>query len=80
VLRLRRATFLALCPDPPEALLAWLSGSQPEAGASGTVVLLDPTVPFGSRRQTIAAPIEATRIEPRHQGYGDAARALRIRS
>ena len=31
-IRLRRATFDALCPDPPDALLAWLGGEPPARG------------------------------------------------
>ena len=76
-IRLRRATFDALCPDPPDALLAWLRGEPPAAGVTSTLVVLDPLVPIASRRRTIAAVNEPPRLEPRYRGYADAAEALR---
>lgn len=77
VLRLRRATFNALCPDPPDALEAWLRGEAPAAAAvTSTLVLLDPLVPFGSRRRTIVPMIEPPLVRPRHQGYAEIADAL----
>ena len=76
-IRLRRASFAALCPDPPDAFEAWLRGEPPAAGASSCLVVLDPLVPFGSRRRTIAAMEEPPRLDPRHRGYADAAEALR---
>ncbi len=76
-IRLRRASFAALCPDPPDALGAWLRGEPPAAGVSSSLVVLDPLVPFGSRRRTIAAVEESPPLAPRHRGYADAAEALR---
>ena len=76
-IRLRRASFDALCPDPPDALLAWLGGEEPRPGATSTLVVLDPLVPFGSRRRSIASVDEPPRLEPRHRGYAEAAEALR---
>jgi transcriptional regulator with XRE-family HTH domain len=76
-IRLRRATFAAVCPDQPDALRAWLVGGAPVAGSSSCLVVLDPLVPFGSRRRTIAAVEEPPRLQPRHRGYADAADALR---
>jgi transcriptional regulator with XRE-family HTH domain len=77
VVRLHRASFDALCPDLPDALGAWLAGGQPQPGVTSTLVVLDPVVPFGSRRRTIAAAAEPPRLEPRYRGYADAAGALR---
>jgi transcriptional regulator with XRE-family HTH domain len=76
-IRLRRASFDALCPDPPDALLAWLGGEEPRPGTTSTLVVLDPLVPFGSRRRSIASVDEPPRPEPRHRGYADAAESLR---
>ncbi len=76
-IRLRQASFAALCPDPPDALRAWLRGEPPEPGVSSSLVALDPLVPFGSRRRTIAVVGETQRLDPRHRGYADAAEALR---
>jgi hypothetical protein len=77
VLRLRAATFSALCPDEPGALEAWLAGAGPEPGVTSSLVILDPCVPFGSRRRTIASLADVARVEPRHRGYAQAAEALR---
>ena len=77
VLRLRRATFGALCPDPPDQLAAWLSADRRTAGWTSSLVLLDPAVPFGSRRRTIASLEDAAKVDPRYRGYAEAAEALR---
>jgi transcriptional regulator with XRE-family HTH domain len=76
-IRLRRASFEALCPDPPDALQAWLRGEPPAAGVTSILIVLDPLVPFGSRRRTIAGVDEPPRLDPRYRGYPDAAEALR---
>ena len=76
-IRLRRATFAALCPEPPDAFEAWLRGEPPREGVTSSLVVLDPLVPFRSRRRTIAAIHEPPRLDPRHRGYADAAEALR---
>jgi hypothetical protein len=77
VLRLRSATFDALCPDAPDALNDWLNGTHPKPGVTSTLVLLDPAVPFGSRRRTIAPSDDVPKVEPRYRGYAEAADALR---
>lgn len=77
VLRLRAATFAALCPAGPEAFEAWFAATPRPAGVVSTLVLLDPTVPFGSRRRTIASFDDALRADSRYRGYADAADALR---
>lgn len=77
VLRIRHATFTALCPDGPSALDAWLAGGQPPRGAHSTLLVLDPAVPFGSRQRTIASALGSPNLEPRYRGYADAAKALR---
>lgn len=77
VLRLRSATFAALCPDPPDGLSAWLRREMPAAGVTSSLVVLDPLVASGSRRRSIASQAEVPRLDPRHRGYADAAEALR---
>src|SRR5262249_47493540 len=77
VVRLRPATFASLCPDPPDAFDAWIAGTRPPPGVSSTFVLLDPTVPFRSRRRTVAALDDVPRVEPRYRGYADAADRIR---
>jgi transcriptional regulator with XRE-family HTH domain len=77
-IRLRRASFDALCPDPVEAFEAWMAGNQlPQAGVTSTLVLLDPAVPPGSRRRAIVGLADLARIDPRYRSYADAADALR---
>jgi transcriptional regulator with XRE-family HTH domain len=77
VLRLREATFAALCPDGHDGFRAWLEGARPPPGTSSSLVVLDPLVPFGSRRRTIADPGRNPALDPRHRGYADTAVALR---
>ena len=77
VLRLRAATFEALCPNPSDQLSAWLDGGRPAPGTTSALVLLDPLVPFGSRKRTIASLADVGRLDPRHRGYAEAASALR---
>jgi transcriptional regulator with XRE-family HTH domain len=76
-IRLRRGSFAALCPDPSEALLAWLAREEPAAGVTSTLVVLDPAVPYGSRRRTLSPVVEPPILDPRYRGYADAAEALR---
>jgi transcriptional regulator with XRE-family HTH domain len=77
VLRLRPATFEALCPDPAAAFEAWLRGEAPAAGVTSALVILDPLVVFGSRRRMIAGLDAVPRAERRYRDYADAADALR---
>jgi transcriptional regulator with XRE-family HTH domain len=77
VLRLRRATFAALGPDEPGQLEAWLAGEAPRPGTTSTVILLDPTVPFGSRRRALAPLSAAETVGRRYRDYAAAAAALR---
>ena len=76
-IRLRSATFEALCPDAPDALVAWLRGTDPPEGVTSTLVVVDPQVPFGSRRRTMTAVTEPPVLDPRYRDYADAAAALR---
>ena len=77
VIRLRRASFTALCPDGTEAFEAWLRGDEPPGGVASTLIVLDPMVPFGSRRRTFALMEEPPILDPRYRGYADATEALR---
>lgn len=75
--RIRRATFATLCPDAPDAFEAWLRGDPPAPGTTSALVLLDPAVPLGSRRRTVASATEPPIISPRYRGYAHAADVLR---
>jgi len=75
-LRLRPASFRALCPDGPGRFQAWLAGTPPMQGSSSSLVLLDPR-PTAKQPQFVsleAALQQSTR--PRFRGYADAVESL----
>jgi len=76
-LRLREATFRAICPDPPDRFAAWWSGDPPLAGLSSSLVILDPVPGRRASRRTWVGLELAQRVEPRHRGYTDALACLR---
>ena len=73
--RLRAATFRALCPDPEDGFAAWLRGEPPVAGRSSSFVLLDP---FAHGRQARTADLQhvLAGAKPRIRGYREAAERL----
>lgn len=71
-IRLRRATFRALCPDPPTALLAWLDGQPPPTGTVRTLMLLDPFAQ-GRQRPLVGLETALAGVKPRVRGYAEAA-------
>ncbi len=75
-LRIRAASFQALCPDEPDAWSAWLSGEPANPGATATFVLLDP---FATGRQRAFLSLEEALggARSRVRGYADAADRLR---
>lgn len=79
-LRIRPASFRAVCPDPDSAFEAWWSGSLPAPGASTSAfVLFDPIVTAGARRRSFV-PLEhalAPATRPRYRGYAHATDELR---
>ncbi len=77
-LRLRPATFRALCPDPAAALRQWLAGVPPTHGMTRTLVLLDPLA-RGRRRPFIDLEEALAGARPRVRGYAEAAASLRAR-
>lgn len=72
VVRIRAATFRALCPDGPEAFAAWWRGELPPRGVSSSFVLLDP-LSDGRERQFVRLG-DIAQVRPRHRGYAEAAR------
>jgi len=74
--RLRSATFRALCPDAVARVTAWLRGEPPLSGNSSSFVLLDP---LASGRQAWTADLEQilAGVRPRVRGYAEAAERLR---
>ena len=72
--RLRAASFRALCPDPALAFQAWWEGEPPKTGASRVLIVLDPTA---TRRQRAWISLDdAMSARPRHRGYSDAVARL----
>lgn len=84
-LRLRPASFEAVCPDPPDAFAAWWAGEPPASDHASTLVILDPATHLatsgaagaGRRRAAFRSFPDARRIEPRYRDYAAAAAALR---
>lgn len=78
-IRLRPATFSALCPDSPETFEAWWRGDPPTAGVTSSLVLLDPFA-SGRQRPIIALATAVAGARPRVRGYAEAAARLRAGS
>ena len=76
-LRLRTATFGALCPDPPATFDAWWTGNEPAEGVTSSLVILDPAQEIGRGRRWIGLD-RAASARPRYRGYADAASALEL--
>ena len=74
VLRLRTATFRALCPDPSDAFAAWWTGDLPAPATRSVLVVLDPMAQGRERR--FVDLDQALTVAPRHRGYGDVASKL----
>ncbi len=76
VLRLREATFAALCPSPLEPFAAWWNGDPLASGVTSSLVLFDPAPDLGPRRLRFVGADRVATIERRYRGYADAAEAL----
>ncbi|HUG49048.1 MAG TPA: helix-turn-helix transcriptional regulator [Candidatus Limnocylindria bacterium] len=74
-LRLRQATFRALCPDLPTVFAGWWAGTPPATGTSATLIVLDPCA-AGRQRRFIGLD-DALHAEPRHRDYAEVAACLR---
>jgi transcriptional regulator with XRE-family HTH domain len=74
--RLRAATFRAVCPHSDERLKAWLRGEPPADGRSSSFVLLDPSA-TGRQRSTVGLDRVLAGIRPRVRGYREAVEELR---
>jgi hypothetical protein len=76
-LRLRTASFRALCPDSAEAFIAWWAGDPPSTGTSSALIVLDP---LATGRQRLFVDLDdALRADARHRGYAAVAEALQAR-
>ena len=70
-LRLRTSSFRALCPDSPETFSEWWAGRPPKAGATSTIIVLDPLA--SPKRRAFVGLDDALGARPRYRGYADAA-------
>ena len=75
--RLRDATFRALCPDATDGFGGWWRGEPPASGTTSTFVLFDPLPGKRSTRRRWVGLEDARRVDARYRGYADAADALR---
>ena len=75
-LRIRTATFRAVCPDPPDGFAGWWAGSDLTAGATSALVVLDPAPDLGRARRWIGLEEAIASARPRYRGYADAAARL----
>lgn len=73
--RLRRATFSALCPDASDTFEAWLRGDPPATGRSSSFVLLDPAA-SPRRASTVGLERVLRGVKPRLRDYREAADRL----
>lgn len=74
--RIHKATFQAMCPDPMVDLERWWHGDPPERRSSSTFVLLDPFA-AGRARQWIGLEDALGSVRPRMRDYAEAAARLK---
>jgi transcriptional regulator with XRE-family HTH domain len=74
VLRLRHASFRALCPAGTAEFDAWWAGEPPGSGTSSALVVLDPLA-AGRQRPYVSLDAALT-ARPRHRGYAEMAARL----
>jgi hypothetical protein len=68
-LRLRTASFVALCPDGMDAFARWWDGEPPSNGSSAGLIVLDPVAQGPSAR--LVGLDRALTGRPRHRGYAE---------
>ncbi len=74
-IRLRPATFQALCPHAPDNFDSWWRGEPPEQGTTSSLVLFDPFA-SGRQRRTLSLAQALGPARPRMHGYAQAAARL----
>jgi hypothetical protein len=74
-LRLREASFAAVCPDDISALEAWLDGRHPPTVVRSVLAIVDPIA--AGRSRAIVGLEDVRKVRPRYRGYADAAEAFR---
>jgi len=73
--RMRRASFQAICPDPPWEFESWWRGGRPDERRTSSFILFDP---FATGRQARWTDLTTTltSARPRVRGYAEAAGRL----
>lgn len=71
-LRLRTATFQALCPDAPDGFDAWWQGTQLGQVVHSSLVVFDPLPGQRRSRRRWVGLNSAAVVDPRYRGYADA--------
>lgn len=79
-LRLRQATFAALCPSPLDPFAAWWDGEPPKSGLTSSLVLFDPDPGLSRRRPRFVGIDRVATVDRRYRNYADAAAALDLRN
>lgn len=78
VLRMRGASFRALCPDDPAGLSDWWEGRPVQnEGSRSTLIIFDPLPGRRASRRRWVGLEAAAAADPRYRGYADALDALR---
>jgi hypothetical protein len=77
ILRIRTASFRAICPSPAGAFEAWWDGVPPPEGVHSTLIVLDPLVSGRADRRRFVDLEAALTARPRWKGYADVLAALR---
>lgn len=76
VLRMRQASFAALCPSPLDPFSAWWNGSSLKPGVTSSLVIFDPAPDLSPRRPRFVGADRVSIVERRYAGYAAAAAAL----
>jgi transcriptional regulator with XRE-family HTH domain len=78
VVRLRKASFAAVCPHSTDRFAAWWEGEEPPPGESSSLILFDPLPGQRRSRRRWVGLEEVPRVDPRYRGYADALERLRL--
>jgi transcriptional regulator with XRE-family HTH domain len=76
-LRLRTASFVAICPDGMDPVARWWAGEPPTSGSSAGLIVLDPVAQGRSAR--FVGLDRALTARPRHRGYAEVRALLETR-
>lgn len=74
-IRMRRESFHALCPDPPDAFAAWWEGRPVPTARTSSLVVIDPLA-RGRQRPFVGLDEVLADVRPRYRDYADVAAAL----